>query len=89
VPEKKTSKKSASSKTISFESAMQELEKLVARMEKGDRNLEESLKDFERGVELTRICQNSLRDAEQKVQKLIKESGQSTLVPFEEDEPDA
>ena len=68
---------------------MQELEALVARMEKGDRSLEESLKDFERGVELTRICQSALRDAEQKVQKLITDNNQNVLTPFDEEEPDA
>lgn len=68
---------------------MQELEALVARMEKGDRSLEDSLKDFERGVELTRACQTALRDAEQKVQKLVSD-GQATLAPFDDDdEPDA
>lgn len=88
MAEKKSSKKSDSSKTIQFEAAMQELESLVARMEKGDRSLEDSLKDFERGVELTRLCQTALRDAEQKVQKLVTESGQATLAPFDdEDEP--
>ena len=68
---------------------MQELESLVARMEKGDRSLEDSLKDFERGVELTRECQAALREAEQKVQKLISNNQQDALAPFEEDEPDA
>jgi exodeoxyribonuclease VII small subunit len=89
VAEKKSSRKSDSSKTLNFEAAMQELEALVARMEKGDRSLEESLKDFERGVELTRICQSALRDAEQKVQKLITDNTQNVLTPFDEDEPDA
>jgi exodeoxyribonuclease VII small subunit len=91
VAEKKSPKKSESSKTLSFETAMQELESLVARMEKGDRSLEDSLKDFERGVELTRLCQTALRDAEQKVQKLVAESGQAALAPFDDaaDEPDA
>jgi len=68
---------------------MQELETLVARMEKGDRSLEDSLKDFERGVELTRLCQTALREAEQKVQQLITQDGQNQLTPFDEDEPDA
>lgn len=86
---KKSPKISTSSNTISFEAAMQELEALVTRMEKGDRSLEDSLKDFERGVELTRICQSALREAEQKVQKLITDNNQNTLASFEEDEPDA
>jgi exodeoxyribonuclease VII small subunit len=90
VAAKKSPKKSTDSKPVAFESAMQELEALVARMEKGDRSLEDSLKDFERGVELTRTCQTALRDAEQKVQKLVSDSGQATLAPFDDDdEPDA
>lgn len=55
---------------LNFESAMQELEALVERMEKSELSLEDSLRDFERGVELTRLCQQALRDAELKVQML-------------------
>jgi len=89
MAEKKTTKKSAGSKAVNFESAMQELEALVTRMEKGDRSLEDSLKDFERGVELTRVCQSALRDAEQKVQQLIAEGNREELTPFDQDESDA
>ncbi|MBI1425555.1 MAG: exodeoxyribonuclease VII small subunit [Gammaproteobacteria bacterium] len=74
---------------MNFEAAIQELESLVARMEKGDRSLEDALKDFERGVELTRLCQSALRDAEQKVQKLLSENNQAVLAPFDDDESDA
>ena len=52
--------------TLDFEAALDELEKLVARMEEGDLPLEETLKLFERGMELTRQCQKALADAEQK-----------------------
>lgn len=71
--------------TFSFEAALEELEQLVERMERGDTPLEESLKDFERGIELTRACQESLRSAEQKVQILIEKRGQE-LAPFQPDE---
>ena len=54
----------------SFESAMEQLETLVSRMESGDLSLEESLKAFERGVHLTRFCQDQLQKAELKVQEL-------------------
>ncbi len=62
----------AKSKTedLDFEAAMAELESLVERMEAGDLPLEETLKQFERGVTLTRQCQTALREAEQKVQIL-------------------
>jgi len=85
MPKKMPSKTKSADKTIDFEKTMQELEKLVERMEKGDLSLEESLKDFERGVELTRLCQAALQDAEQKVQMLMKTAGKDVLVDFEED----
>ncbi|WKJ91788.1 exodeoxyribonuclease VII small subunit [Methylomonas montana] len=65
-----------------FEDAMEELEKLVEQMERGDISLEESLKSFERGIRLTRTCQQALQDAEQKVQILLEKNGQQTLEPF-------
>ncbi|OAI03147.1 exodeoxyribonuclease VII small subunit [Methylomonas methanica] len=65
-----------------FEEAMEELEKLVEQMERGDISLEESLKSFERGIRLTRTCQQALQDAEQKVQILLEKNGQHTLEPF-------
>lgn len=81
---KKTSPKPAD--TFSFEAALEELEQLVERMERGDISLEESLKDFERGIELTRGCQEALRNAEQKVQILLEKRGQEELAPFQPDE---
>jgi exodeoxyribonuclease VII small subunit len=73
-------------KTVPFEASLAELEQLVERMEQGNLPLEESLKLFERGVQLTRICQKSLQEAEQKVQILLEENGEPTLRPFHEDE---
>ncbi|MES9883322.1 MAG: exodeoxyribonuclease VII small subunit, partial [Sedimenticola sp.] len=57
-------------KSISFEEGLSELEALVETLECGDLNLEESLASFSRGVELTRNCQQALKEAEQKVQIL-------------------
>jgi len=59
-----------------FETALSELETLVETLEQGDISLEESLKLFERGVTLTRSCQTSLKEAEQKVQILLEKSGE-------------
>jgi len=70
--------KRKSTDTIDFEKALDELENLVERMEKGESNLEDSLKDFERGIELTRQCQKALAEAEQKVQILLKKDGEPT-----------
>lgn len=69
---------------IDFEGAMRELEELVERMEQGDLSLEQSLKDFERGVALTRTCQQALQEAEQKVQILMRKDEDAGLTPFED-----
>ncbi len=70
---------------LDFEAALQELEKLVEQMEKGELTLEESLQDFERGIELTRKCQKALQQAEQRVQLLSGKNGDAELIPFEDD----
>lgn len=78
----------AKRKKLDYEAAVKELETLVDRLEQGDISLEESLALYERGVLLTRDCQESLQAAEQKVQMLLQQSDQSTLVDFDP-EPDA
>ena len=75
----------AKRKKLDYEAAVSELESLVERLEKGDISLEESLKLYERGVLLTRDCQEALQAAEQKVQMLLQQSGQSALVDFDPD----
>jgi len=64
---------------------MVELELLVERMENGEQSLEDSLKDFERGIALTRSCQTSLQETEQKIQQLIEKNGKDELVDFDEE----
>ena len=68
---------------IDFEKALKELEELVVKMEKGNLNLEESLKYFERGVALTRTCQKALSEPEQKIQILLKKDGKQQLQDFD------
>jgi exodeoxyribonuclease VII small subunit len=74
---------------VDFEAAMAELEALVERLEQGDLPLEESLKAFERGVQLTRSCQSALKDAEQKVDILLKKAGQPAVEEFTAPEDEA
>jgi len=66
-----------------LEKSLEELEALVARLESGDLPLEQALKEFERGVKLTRQCQTALQEAEQKVEILLKRTEQAEPVPFE------
>jgi exodeoxyribonuclease VII small subunit len=73
--------------TPDFETAMRDLEELVERLEHGDLPLEESLAAFERGVMLTRVCQTALKEAEQKVEILLKKAGEAAVEEFMPDEP--
>lgn len=68
---------------------MHALEEIVERLEKGDLPLEESLAAFERGVTLTRRCQTALKEAEQKVEILLKKAGEPSIEEFKPDEPRA
>jgi exodeoxyribonuclease VII small subunit len=70
-------------KTIDFEQALGELEAVVEKLEHGDLPLEEALKQFERGIELTRSCQASLKQAEQRVEVLLARTPEATPEPFD------
>ena len=60
-------------KSQTFEVSLQELEKIVRRLEDGDLPLEESLKLFEKGVRLSRECQERLNQAERRIEVLLKD----------------
>jgi exodeoxyribonuclease VII small subunit len=66
-----------------FEKALAELESLVEGLESGDLSLDQSLKQFKRGVELTRHCQGVLDQAQQTVQMLIDTDDESSAIPLE------
>lgn len=59
-----------------FEASLKELEALVQRMEQGEQTLEDALRDFERGVQLTRQCQTMLASAQARVDMLSQRTGQ-------------
>lgn len=66
--------KNASLDKLNFEQAYKELETIVETMERGEQDLEKSLDDFERGVVLMKHCHSKLKDAEQKVEVLVKDN---------------
>jgi exodeoxyribonuclease VII small subunit len=72
--------------TLAFEKSLKELEALVTKMEQGNLSLEESLQHFERGIQLTRTCQQALKAAEHKVEILLNKSGQDDIAPFTTDD---
>lgn len=55
---------------LRFEQALERLEELVTRLEAGDLDLEDSLRDFEEGVRLVRLCSERLKAAELRIQQL-------------------
>ena len=57
---------------LNFEQSMDELEKVVSELENGDLNLEDSIKKFEKGMELSKKCNKILEDAEKRITVLIK-----------------
>ena len=69
-----------------FETALQELETLVEKMEQGELSLEDSLSHFERGVKLSRTCQQALKAAEQKVEILMQKNAVEEIVPFDSED---
>ncbi len=70
-------KKKISTESLDFELALKELESIVERMEKGEQTLEESLQDFERGMKLSSQCQDELKKAEQRVEKMLVNQNQT------------
>ncbi len=76
MPEEKTS-------SLSFEASLEELERIVKELEKGDLPLEQSLALFEMGMRLSSECKRQLEEAESRVEILIKRGAEVVPVPFE------
>ncbi len=67
-----------------FEKSLLNLEQIVQKMENGELGLEDSLKQFEKGIQLAKNCQNALSSAELKVNQLIEQNGLQKTLPFDE-----
>ncbi len=68
-----------------FEDSLQRLEKIVDQLEKGNVPLEQALKLFEEGVQLSGSCRKELEEAEGKVEILLKQNGKLQAAPYEAD----
>lgn len=69
----------------SFEEALESLEKIVEKLEAGNLSLEETLKNFEEGIRLSRLCEKKLKQAQKRVSVLVRgEEGDLKEVPFAE-----
>ena len=69
-------------KEINFEESMENLEKIVTELEKGDLNLDDSIKKFEQGMKISKECNEYLENAEKKITVLINENGNVTEENF-------
>lgn len=67
---------------LSFEESLNELDTIVQNLEKGELDLETSMSLFERGLTLSKLSQDKLQNAEQKVKILIEQNGQHNLQDF-------
>jgi len=67
-----------------FEKSLQHLEKIVSNMESGELGLEESLEQFEKGIKLAKNCQDTLANAELRVEQLIEKNGLQQTAAFED-----
>ena len=75
-----------SDNTQTFESSLEELERIVRELERGDLPLEKSLELFEQGVKLSRACQERLSEAERRIEVLTRDNhGRPAIRPFEAD----
>jgi exodeoxyribonuclease VII small subunit len=74
-------------KNFNLEKSLSDLETIVEELESGDLPLDKAMKKFEDGIKLTRGCQAALKDAEQKVEILLKSAGgEESLQDFEVDD---
>ena len=75
-------------KSNEFEKAFQELEQIVKRLESEELPLDESLQLFEKGIRLSRFCNQKLEEVEKKIELILADSkGQPVTEPFEPEEP--
>jgi len=68
---------------LSFEESLNELDTIVQNLEQGDLDLEESMALFERGLTLSKLSQNKLQTAEQKIKILLEQNGDQQLQDFD------
>ncbi len=91
MPRKKTTPAKVnvpSSDALSFEEALKQLETIVSQLEGGEAPLDQALALYEQGVRLSRLCQQQLEQAEQRVALLEDDGKKIVSVPFEEDQWD-
>jgi exodeoxyribonuclease VII small subunit len=73
-------------KEPTFEQSMEELERIVGRLEEGDVPLEESIRLFQEGMKLSKTCHDKLQSVEKQMDELLNEDGETEPFTLQEDE---
>lgn len=68
---------------MTFEESMAELEKIVKQLETGEVPLESALAQFQKGIELSKVCQDTLTSAEETLTKIMTDEGQEVIFQSE------
>ncbi|MFC1475279.1 exodeoxyribonuclease VII small subunit [Candidatus Zixiibacteriota bacterium] len=75
----------ASKKYKNYETALERLEEITELLESGEMSLEESIKLYTEGMEITKICDGQLKEAEKKIKIILEKNGELTEADFESD----
>ncbi|MBG9590408.1 exodeoxyribonuclease VII small subunit [Cytobacillus firmus] len=73
-------------KQLSFEQAMEELEVIVEKLEEGDVPLEEAINIYKKGMELSKLCHDKLKNVESQLTEILTEDGRKTNFAIPEEE---
>ncbi|PKG25677.1 exodeoxyribonuclease VII small subunit [Niallia nealsonii] len=76
----------AEQKNLSFEEAMDELEKIVEKLEEGDVPLEEAINTYKKGMELSKFCHDKLKNVEEQLAEIVLDNGQKEIFSISEEE---
>ncbi|MGS2776097.1 exodeoxyribonuclease VII small subunit [Robertmurraya sp. GLU-23] len=71
---------------VSFEEAMQQLEDIVEQLEEGDVPLEEAISIYKKGMELSKLCHDKLRNVEEQLTEILTENGKKETFSIQEEE---
>ncbi|WP_141431717.1 exodeoxyribonuclease VII small subunit [Bacillus sp. 03113] len=71
---------------ISFEEAMERLEEIVEKLEEGDVPLEEAISFYKKGMELSKLCHDKLKNVEEQLTQILTEDGQTEIFSIQEEE---
>lgn len=71
---------------LSFEEAMQDLEKIVERLEEGDVPLEKAISYYQDGMKLSKLCNDKLKQVQDKMTKIMNEQGETETFTIQEEE---